>query len=134
MTKATKSFQKTDETKPAQTKAVTTKRAGKLAALGGEVASKIRADVWSKFKHDHAADLRLGRFMSYKRALQSGDASETQQVINAAAYQDRLADEAVRLHIAELIDEGRELTAQLRAYTVMHLVNPTQIMRRRDGD
>jgi hypothetical protein len=44
-----------------------------------------------------------------------------------------MANEALRQHIAEVIDQGRdgELTTQLRAYAVRFLVNPRDIMRKR---
>jgi hypothetical protein len=81
-------------------------------------------------------DRNLGRVENYKRLLESGEAAKVQQVIAAAHYRDGLADVAMRQHIAELIDQGREqeLTTQLRAYAVMHLITPMQVMRRRDSD
>jgi hypothetical protein len=80
------------------------------------------------------SDRKLGRVSNLKALLAFGNTSEIQHVIETA-HGDKLADQAVREYIAELIDQGRqqELTSQLRAYAVMCLVYPMQIMRRRDG-
>jgi hypothetical protein len=72
-------------------------------------------------------------FERYSRMLQSGSSASAFHVINAA-HTDKIADEAVRQHIATLIDQGRdsEMTMQLRAYAVKYLVFPIEIMRKRD--
>jgi hypothetical protein len=92
------------------------------------IAHKIRLDAQPE------ADRKLGRVQNYRRVLEAGDVAERQQIIDLA-HSNKLADQAVREHIAAMIDQGRqqELTAQLRAYAIMCLVYPMQIMRRRDG-
>lgn len=67
------------------------------------------------------------RFERYKRMLAAGTAASF-YVIRAADGGDNIADIAIRQHIAELIDTGRtdEMTTQLRAYAVRHLVSPTE--------
>jgi hypothetical protein len=94
----------------------------------------VQLSIARQIKHNTQpeADRRLGRVENYKRALRFGDASEAQHII-AEAGQNMLADKAVREHIAEMIDQGREqeLTTQLRAYAITYLVSPMQIMRRR---
>jgi len=124
---------KTPETKPAPSKAVAKRKPARMTALGGEVANKIRAEARSGFNREHADVLTLGRFEGYRRALLMGSAEATLTVIEAA-QENSIADMAVREHIAELIDLGRddELSTQLRAYAVKCLVAPIDIMRRHD--
>jgi hypothetical protein len=102
----------------------------------GEMPKDVQLSIARQIKHgaQPEADRKLGRVENYKRALQFGDASETQHIIDEAR-QNKLADLAVREHIAEMIDQGREqeLTTQLRAYAIMYLVSPIEIMRHRDG-
>ena len=76
-------------------------------------------------------DLSGDRTEHYRRMLRSGTTG-TFRVIDAALT-DRRADNALRLHIAEMIDRGEELTTQLRAYAVRYLVNPLDILRGREG-
>lgn len=86
---------------------------------------KIRAEIESEPAR------KTERTERYKRMLHSGTAA-TFHVVNAA-HTDKLADKALREHIAELIDTGRtdEMTIQLRAYAVKYLVFPIEIMRDR---
>jgi hypothetical protein len=115
-------LQKTDDAKTAK------------RALSGAGLKQIRAEMWAEFAAQDPERAR-GRLASYTHALQSGHTSAILHVIEAA-HQDKLANEAVRMHIADLIDQGRddELTTQLRAYAVKYLCNPMDIMRQRNGD
>jgi hypothetical protein len=72
----------------------------------------------------HAEEARReDLFERYSRMLQTGDTDAAFYVIQAART-DKVADAAVRLHIATLLDQGRssELTTQLLAYAVKCLV------------
>jgi hypothetical protein len=94
----------------------------KLATIQHKLKAEIEAEKYTK------EDL----FERYKRMLASGTAAS--YYVIRAADTDKLADQAVRHHIAQLIDEGRdgELTMQLRAYAVKYLVSPSEIMRKRE--
>jgi hypothetical protein len=88
---------------------------------------RIRAEI------DAEPDRFIDRIERFKRML-GGSSAATFYVIDHA-HHDRAADVAVRRHIAELMDQGREaeMTTQLRAYAVKYLVNPVEFLRRRDG-
>jgi hypothetical protein len=99
---------------------------------GGFDRSVLERTIRAEINAEPAA--KIDRFERYKRLLARGDAPSVHLVINAA-FRDALADQAVRQHCAELIDQGREdeMSIQLRAYAVKYLVDPVEIMRQRDA-
>ena len=120
----TKTLQKTEPKRPPGRPAKNENHDGGVERMILE--RKIRAEI------EAGPERSIERSERYKRMLKAGTTG-TVYVINAA-QRDELADEAVRQHIADLIDQGREseLTMQLRAYAVKNLIYPMGIMQRRD--